>query len=181
MVASAVKSGRSTSRAMPSGVAGVIVFALFAAVVFFGGRFAYGVYQASRPVAFPVTLDGLDIANDTTTLSLGDELRTTLATQNPSVDVQVRVYGGAKFPAIINVAVTIGPRTVPDLGAFGKNNVLGPVHAVGASRCASSSKQHATVCMQSNDNRAVVVAFTSVDSQPVEADVAAMVDQVWSA
>jgi hypothetical protein len=179
MVATPVQAGRRKARAMPSGVAGLVVFALFAAVVFFVGHFAYGVYEASRPVTFPVTLDSLDIANDTTTLSIGDTVRTTLATQNPSVDVQVRVYGGATFNRVITVAVTIGPRTVNDLGAFGKGTGLGPVHAVGSSQCASSGTQHATVCLRSDGNRAVVVSYTARDATPVEADVAAMVDQVW--
>jgi len=45
-----VQAGRRKSRSMPSGVAGVVVFALFAAVVFLGGRFAWGVRGASARV-----------------------------------------------------------------------------------------------------------------------------------
>ncbi len=155
------------------------MLAVVAALVFVGGRFAWNIYSASRPVSLPVTLDGMSIAGSTRTQTIGETLRASLASDNPNVAVQVRLYSDAGYAHIITVAQTVGPRTLPDLGAFGTNHVLGPVHAVGASRCASSSKDRGTVCLRVTDNRAVVVSFVSRDTMPVESHVAELVDQVW--
>jgi hypothetical protein len=179
MVAAPVQSPRPKPRSLPPWIAGVVVFVFFALVFLVGGHFVWGVYQASRPVEFPVTLDALDVATDTTTQSIGDAERTALATQNPNVDVQVRVYGGTNFASTITAAVTIGSRSVQDLDAFDKSLGLGAVTTVGTSQCASSGAQHTTVCLRTDGSQAVVVTDVARSGTQGEADVAAMVDQVW--
>jgi hypothetical protein len=165
-------TSRGSSKAKP------IVIAVVVLAVLGVGWFGYHVYLRSRPVQLPATVAGLPVTTEPTVLQAVDQAQQQLQGENPGMQLQVKAYGTADTHIVIAAAGRGRTNVDRDFAAFG--NDIGGTSQVGASTCAQSPASHVAVCERTNGDLTVMVADVARAAAPREADVAAMVDEIWA-
>jgi hypothetical protein len=165
-------ASRSSSKAKPIAIALVVLAVLGA------GWFGYHVYLRSRPVELPNSVAGLPVTTEPTILNAVDAAQKQLQDEDSGMQLQVKAYGSIDTRIVFAAAGRGRTNVDRDFAAFGNN--IGGTTTVGADTCAQSATSHVAVCERTDGDLTVMVAGVARDVAPTEADVAAMVDEIWA-
>ena len=162
----------SSSKAKP------IVIAVVVLAVLGAGWFGYHVYLRSRPVQLPATVAGMQVTTEPAVANAVDSAQKELQDENPGMQLQVKAYGSATTRIVFAAAGRGRTNVDRDFAAFG--NDIGATAQVGADTCAQAPANHIAVCERSDGDLTVMVADVERAKAPSEADVAAMLDEIWA-
>ena len=165
-------TGSAGSKAKP------IVIAVVVLAVLGAGWFGYHVYQRSRPVQLPATVAGMPVTTEPAVANAVDSAQKELQDENPGMQLQVKAYGSATTRIVFAAAGRGRTNVDRDFDAFG--NDIGATSQVGQDTCAQSPANHIAVCERSDGDLTVMVADVERAKAPSEADVAAMLDEIWA-
>jgi hypothetical protein len=165
-------ANRNSAKAKPIAIA-VVVLAVLGV-----GWFGYHAYLRSRPVELPATVAGLPVTTEPTILNAVDAAQKQLQDENIGMQLQVKAYGSIDTRIVFAAAGRGRTNVDRDFAAFGNN--IGGTTTVGADTCAQSPTSHVAVCERTDGDLTVMVAGVARDKAPSEADVAAMVDDIWA-
>ena len=154
-----------------------IVIAVVVLAVLGAGWFGYHVYQRSRPVQLPATVAGLPVTTEPTVANAVDSAQKELQDENPGMQLQVKAYGSATTRIVFAAAGRGRTNVDRDFNAFG--NDIGAT-AGRQDTCAQAPANHIAVCERSDGDLTVMVADVERAKAPSQADVAAMLDEIWA-
>jgi hypothetical protein len=154
-----------------------VVFVLAGLLVLGAGWYGVQVYEHTRPVILPTSLDGLPVSTNTTVMQSVAQAQDHLQQENPNIELDVRAYGAETGRILIVVALRGTTNITNDLASFGNN--IGAAQQVGTSTCATSPAGHVTVCERSSGGLTVIASSVTRAAAADMPSVATLVDQIW--